>query len=132
MCIDYKYLNKISVKNIYPLPRIDELINSLKGAKFFMKLDLKSGYHQILIESTNVSKMTFKTKEGLFEWLVMHFVLTNALATFMSYIDDILRPFINKCVIVYLDNILILSWSWEEHVRQLREVFDTLHNINYI
>ena len=90
MRIDYRSLNKISVKNIYPLPWIDELIDNLKGAKFFTKIDLKSGYHQILNKSTDVWKMTFKTKEGLFEWLVMHFSLTNAPATFMRYMDDLL------------------------------------------
>ena len=119
MCIDYQALNKISVKKIHPLPWIDELIDNLKGAKFFMKLDLKLGYHQIPIDSTDVWKTTFKTKEGFFEWLVMHFGLTNAPATFMRYMDDLLRPFIGKCVIVYLDDILIFSRSWEEHVKQL-------------
>ena len=109
MCIDYQALNKISVKNKYPLPWIDELIDNLKGAKFFTILDLKSGYHQIPIESTDVWKTTFKTKEGLFEWLVIPFGLRNAPATFMRYIADLLRPFISKCVIVYLDDILIFS-----------------------
>ena len=90
MCIDYQDLNKISMKNRYPLPRIDELINNLKGANFFTKLDLKSGYHQIPIESIDVWKTTFKTKEGLFEWLVMIFGLTNAPTTFMRYMDDLL------------------------------------------
>ena len=90
MCIDYQALNKILVKNRYALPRIDEVINNLKGAKFFMKLDLKSGYSQIPIDSTNVWKMAFKTKEGLFEWLGMPFGLTNAPATFMRYMDDLL------------------------------------------
>ena len=90
MCIDYRSLNKISVKNRYPLPRIDELIDNLKGAKLFMKLDLKLGYHQIPIESTDVWKMDFKTKEGLFKWLFMPFILTNAPATFMIYMDDLL------------------------------------------
>ena len=126
MCIDYRDLNKISVKNIYPLPWIDELIDSLKGAKFFMKLNLKSGYHQIPIKSIDVWKMTLKTKEGLFEWLVTPFELTNAPTTFMRYMDNLLQPFINKRAIVYLDDILIFSQSWEVHVRKLRQVFDTL------
>ena len=118
ICIDYRALNKISVNNKYPLPRIDELIDNMKGAKFFMKLDLKSGYHQIPIESIDVWKTTFKTKEGFFEWLVMPFGLTNAPATFMRYMDDLYRPLISKCVIFYLDNILICIRSWEEHVKQ--------------
>ena len=109
MYIDYQTLNKILVKNMYPLPQIDELINSLKDAKFFTKLDLKSGYHKISIKSTDVWKMTFKTKEGLFEWLFMPFSLTNSPATFMRYMDDLLQPFISKCVIAYLDDILIFS-----------------------
>ena len=92
---------------------------NIKDAKFFMKLDLKSGYHNIPIESTNLWKMDFKTKEGLFEWLVMPFGLTNAPTTFMRYMDSLLRPFIGKCVIVYLDNILIFSQSLEERVRKL-------------
>ena len=126
MCIGYQALNKISVKNKYPLPRIDELIDNLKGAKLFTKLDLKSRYHQIPNDTTDVWKMDFKTKEGLFEWLVMPFGLTNAPVTFMRYMHDLLRPFIDKCVIVYLDDILIFSRSWDEHVKQLRQVFDTL------
>ena len=90
MCIDYRALNKISVKNIYPLPWIDELIDNLKGAKFFTKIDLKLRYQQIPIKSTDVWKANFKTKEGLFEWLVMPFGLTNAPATFIRYLDDLL------------------------------------------
>ena len=94
-------------------------MDNLKGAKFFTKLDLKSGYHQIPNESTDVWKMTLKTKEGLFEWLVTPFGLTNAPATFMRYMDELLQPLISKCVIFYLDDIFIFSRSWEEHVRQL-------------
>ena len=90
MFIDYWALNKISLKNRYPLPWIDEPIKNMKVAKFFTKLGLNSGYHHILIESTDVWKTAFKTKEGLFEWLVMPFVLTNAPATFMRYVDDLL------------------------------------------
>ena len=90
MCINYKSLNKISMKNRYPLPQIDELIDNIKGAKFFTKLDLKSGYQQIPIASTNVWKMDFKTKEGLFEWLFMPFILTNATTTLMRYMDDLI------------------------------------------
>ena len=119
MGIDYRDVKKISVRNIYPLLRIDELIDFIKGDKLFTNLNLKSGYHQISIKPTNIWKTAFKTKEGLFEWLVMTFGLTNAPATFMRYMEDLLQPFINKCIIVYLDDILIFSRSWEEHVKQL-------------
>ena len=91
-----------------------------------MNLDLKWGYQQIPIESTYVWKMNFKTKEGLFEWLDMPFGLTNAPLNFMRYMDDLIWPLIRKCVIVYLDDILIFSWSWEEHVKQFWQVFETL------
>ena len=109
------------VKNKYPLPRIDELIDNMKGAKFFTKLDLKSGYHQIPIESIDVWKMAFKTKEVLFEWLVMPFGLTNALATFMRYMDDLLRPFIIKCVIVHLLSL------WKSKRLSSKEIWDLAH-----
>ena len=109
MCIDYWDLNKILINNRYPIPRMDELIESLKGSKFFTKFELNLGYHQIPIDSTDVWETDFKTKEGLFEWLAMPFGFTNALATFMRYMDEFLQPFIGKCVIVYLDDILIFS-----------------------
>ena len=116
----------MTVWNWYPIPRIDDLLNQLKGAKFFIKIDLKSGYHQVLIEQTDVWKTTFKSKEGIFEWLVMPFRLTNAPTTFMRLMDDILRPFTNSFVIIYLDDILIFRKSWAYQLWHIQQVLNTL------
>jgi hypothetical protein len=119
LCIDYRSLNKITVRNRYSIPKIDDLLDQLKVAKFFNNIDLNSGYHRVSIEPTDVCKTTFKSKEGLFEWLVMPFGLTNALATFMRLMDDVFRPFINSFVVVYLDDILIFRRTWEEHMQHI-------------
>jgi hypothetical protein len=96
------------------------------GAKYFSKIDLKFGYHQVLIEQTDVWKTAFKSKEYLFEWLVMPFGLTNSPATFMRMMDDILRPFTNTFVMVYLDDILIYNKTWAEHLKHIQQVLHTL------
>eukprot|EP00253_Pinus_taeda_P018372 PITA_18372 len=117
--IDYRALNKITVQNRYLIPRIDELLDQLKGKKYFNNIDLMSGYHQVPIEPFDVWKTPFKAKEGLFEWLVMPFGLKISPATFMRLVDDILRPFTNSCVVLYLDDILIFNQSWEEHLHHI-------------
>jgi hypothetical protein len=125
-CIHYRALNKITVRKWYPIPVINDLLDQLMGAKYFSKIDLKFGYHQVPIEHTDVWKTTFKSKEGLFEWLVMPFGLKNALATFMRMMDDILQPFTNTFVVVYLDDFLIYNKSWEEHLQHIEQVMHTL------
>ena len=115
MCVDYRGLNAVTIKNKYPLPRIDELFDQLQGAKYFTKIDLRSGYHQICIRAEDVPKTAFRTRLGHFEFLVMPFGLTNAPATFMTQMDSTLRPYLGKFVVVFLDDILVYSRSKEEH-----------------
>ena len=110
-CIDLRPLKKITVKTHSPLPRIDELLDQLKDANYFTKLDLRNGYHQIRIAEGDTWKTTLKTKKGLFEWIVMPLDLCNAPATFMRVLNDVLRLFLNVFVIFYLDDILIFSKS---------------------
>ena len=128
MCTDYRALNKITKKNVYPLPRIDELLDRLEGAKFFTKIDLRQGYHQIRIAEADVEKTAFRTRYGHYEYLVLPFGLTNAPATFMGLMNEVFRPLLDKSVVIYLDDILIFSRTWEDHLRNVGAVLQRLRD----
>lgn len=123
MCVDYRILNKYTVKNQYPLPRIDELLDTLQGAKYFTKLDLMSGYHQIRIAEADIYKTAFRCKYGHYEFKVMPFGLCNAPATFQMLMNEILKPYLFDFVVVYLDDILIFSKEKDKHIEQIDKVF---------
>ena len=126
MCLDYRTLNKQTIKNRYPLPLVADCFDKLAKARVFSKLDLRQGYYQVRIAEGDEHKTTCVTRYGSFEFLVMPFGLCNAPATFCTLMNDVLRPFLDKSVVVYLDDIVVYSETLEDHKKHLKEVFDAL------
>jgi hypothetical protein len=128
LCVDYRPLNAVIIKNKYPLPRIDVLFDQLVGAKVFSKIDLRSGYHQIKIRVSGILKTTFSTRYGLYEYLVMSFGLTNAPAYFMYLMNSVFMPELDKFVVVFIDDILVYSKNEDDHVKHLYTVLQRLRD----
>jgi hypothetical protein len=126
MCVDYRSLNDVTVKNKYPLPRIEDLFDQMRGARVFSKIDLRSGYHQMRIRPSDIPKTAFSTRYGLYEFTVMSFGLTNAPAYFMNLMNKVFMEYLDRFVVVFIDDILIYSGSESDHEQHLRLVLQKL------
>ncbi|KAD4385312.1 hypothetical protein E3N88_25480 [Mikania micrantha] len=126
MCIDYRELNKLTIKNRYPLPRIDDLFDQIHGAQYFSNIDLRSGYHQIRVQEEDIPKKAFRTRNGHYEFMVMRFGLTNRPAVFMDLMNRVCKPYLDQFVIVFIDDILIYSKSKAKHEQHVKKILELL------
>jgi hypothetical protein len=126
MCMDYRSLNEVTIKNKYHLPRIEDLFDQMKGASVFLKIDLRSGYHQLKIRESDIPKTTFRTRYRLYEYTVTSFGLRNAPAYFMYLMNKVFMEYLDKFVVVFIDDILIFSKTEEDHETHLRPVLEKL------
>lgn len=126
MCIDYRELNKLTVKNRYPLSRIDDLFDQLQGASWFSKIDLRSGYHQARVREEDVVKTVFRTRYGHYEFVVMPFGLTNAPMVFMDLMNRVCKPMLDHSVIMFIDDIMVYSKTGEQHEEHLMKLLEVL------
>jgi hypothetical protein len=126
MCVDYRSLNEVTIKNKYPLPRLDDMFDQLRGACVFSKIDLRSGYHQLKIQRSDIPMTAFTTRYGLYEYTVMSFGLTNAPAYFMYLMNKVFMEYLDKFVVVFINDILVFSKNEEEHTEHLRLVLQKL------
>jgi hypothetical protein len=128
MCVDYRSLNEVTIKNKYLLPRIEDLFDQMKGASVFSKIDLRSGYHQLKIRESDIPKTAFHARYGLYEYTVMSFGLTNAPAYFMYLMNKVFMEYLDKFIVVFIDDILIFSKTMEEHEEHVRLVLEKLRS----